>query len=69
MSIKTFWRACGGRKQFNAYLCALLLTIVVFFVPEGSFRYYGAYLLAALSITTAAIAFEDVRKSKDSEGA
>lgn len=62
MTIRTFWRALGGRKNANSYITATLLTIVVFFVAPESYKYYGGYLLAALGITNMAIAFEDTRR-------
>ena len=65
MTVQRFWRALGGRKNANAYLCALLLTVAVFFVAPEAYRYYGAYLLAALGITNVAIAWEDVRRSRN----
>lgn len=53
-----FWQVVGGRKQFNGYLYAILVTVMVFAL-KGTFAEYGMWLAAALLGTSLMVAHED----------
>lgn len=55
---ETFWKAVGGRKMFNGYLYAALITVMVL-VLEGSFAEYMMGLGGALLGTSIVVASED----------
>lgn len=52
------FRAWGGRKQFNGYLYALLVSIAAFGL-EAEFEAYAMWLSVALLGTSAMVAWED----------
>ncbi len=58
-----FWRAVGGRKGFHGYLAYLTLSVMAFPL-HASFGEYAMGMLAALGITSGAIAYEDSRAAK-----
>lgn len=55
--------AWGGRKQFNGYLYALLVSIAAFGL-KAEFESYAMWLSVALLGTSAMVAWEDKRKSE-----
>lgn len=60
---EVFWHAIGGRKMFNGYLYAVLITVVASRVDPFPFEPYAMWLAAALLGTSAIVAIED-RKAR-----
>jgi hypothetical protein len=58
MDRRSFWSKVGGRKGFHGYLAYLTLTVMAFAL-DASFGEYAIGILAALGITSSAIAYED----------
>lgn len=57
------FKAWGGRKQFNGYLYALLVTGMALFAG-AEFEAYAMWLSVALLGTSAMVAWEDARKQQ-----
>lgn len=55
------FKAWGGRKQFNGYLYALLVSIAAY-VLRPEFEAYAMWLSVALLGTSAMVAWEDNRR-------
>ena len=53
-----FFYLVGGRKQFNGYIAAILLTAMAPFL-KASFPEYSLGILGALGLTSGLIALED----------
>lgn len=58
MKTTAFWAAVGGRKQFNGYIYAALIT-AMFLHVGGSFETYCMSLGAALLGTSFLVAHEE----------
>ena len=60
------FKAWGGRKQFNGYLYALLISIAAY-VLQSAFELYAMWLSLALLGTSALHAVDDRHKREKSE--
>lgn len=64
---EVFWHAVGGRKQFNGYLYAALVTFMAVRVDPFPFEAYAMWLAAALIGTSAIVAAEDRHSRRSSQ--
>jgi hypothetical protein len=55
--MQTIYQAVGGRKMFSGLAAAVLISLFAFTHPVGFLEYAGA-ILAALGITSTAVAAE-----------
>lgn len=65
--MKRFYQAAGGRKVGVGLLAALVLTAMAFPL-DADFASYATALLAALGLTQGSVAYEDVRRGRDTRG-
>ena len=54
----SFYKAMGGRKQFNGYLMVALITAMAFPL-DADYQTYCLWVAACLLGTTAAVVIED----------
>lgn len=66
MTAAAFWKAVGGRKQFNGWLAFVAFTAMA--IPlKASYETYVLGILGALGLTVGSIAYEDKRHPPRSE--
>lgn len=63
MKSEDFWKAVGGRKQFNGYVYATLLSVMAVRMETFPFDAYALWLAAALLGTSVMVAAEDRAKN------
>lgn len=56
---EVFWHAVGGRKMFNGYVYAVLLTVAAARIEPFPFEPYAMWLAGALLGTSVIVAAED----------